>query len=139
MLEVFRRGSNNWQTFLGSNVTVVVADDGEFLIIPSDFPPAGESVRQVPMCLNGAVTRTSITVDGNTLGMNVTFTLRVNAVDVVPAVILTITAGVAAIFSAVGNTPIVIDDLVNWRADFVDPVEAGVFVSRNQCCAGRAT
>lgn len=127
---------NSWQSLLGSNIAFLVGDDGEFFSIPTTFvPSASGGLRQMPMLQSGVIEKIFVQIDGNTLGDNLTLTTRVNSVDTLQ--IITITAGVNAVFQSSVEVPIVAGDLVQERLDFVNAAEAGTCICRANGLAGR--
>jgi len=137
-IRLSRGGNNTWQAINPQNTSIPVADDGEFTTLPnSQFPPnGGESVRQVTNLLNGVLTTAGVQVDSNTLDDDLHLTNRMNGSDT--TLIVIITAGVNAVFSAVDeNIPIVIGDLCSFRIDFQDPADTGSVTIRSGGIAGR--
>jgi len=141
LLEIFRRGDNSFilaqQT---GNISYDLTDDTFFIALPVfGQPNAAEQTRSNVSLLNMVITRWTIVTNTNTLGDTVTLTMRLDSVDVVPAVVITITAGVDATFTAISNTPVALDAMMSARVDVTDPAEAGGCVTNTTGISGRVT
>jgi len=136
MWEVLRRNSDTWNMQLSSSFSIAVASDAGFFSFPivAGFN-ATETNRNTPIAMPCTLRSVAFNARANALGMDVSFTLRVNGADTTK--ILTITGGVNAIYSEI-TTAIKLNqlDLQTWRADFVDPVEPGTVNCRASSLGG---
>lgn len=136
MLEIFRRGLNSWLLAFQSFRTITIADDGEFLGIPfNNNPSPDETTRRTSLPINGNIQTFALESSSNTTAMDTVYTARINGADV--AAVITVTAGINAVFSSIGNSiPFVIGDLLSCRVDFDDPVEVGTLNTSSSSLGG---
>jgi len=131
---------NTWMTTLATlNLAHQIADNTDFVAMPMGARGnATETARIAMSGVNGTLRQWTIRNNGNSLGMDLVFTLRVRQADVVPASTITFTAGLSGVTYVVTglDVPISIGDFISARVDFDDPVEAGNAVTNSSAIGG---
>jgi len=130
-------GRNTWgYTWQSLNLSFAIAQDGQFVGFPITAGANGtRSARQSTTSINATIRRLDIHNTNNTLGDDATMTFEINGVAT--AGVITISAGVAATYSAINLAiPIVEADLIGGILGFDDGGELGQWRSNGSSVGG---